>query len=301
MIARRQSWEKQIWVKTSITLIFLVLAVLAPSSLFGVESLFGDLQRRLVADDVNPGLVEAIYGHSLIRLVPEVVAGNLKRSEKELNYEQFLSPSAVGKTRRYLERHRPALQEAEQRFGVPPSVVVAILMVETALGTYTGKYLTINVLSTMAVSEDPLVKERIFSYLSADERQVQSERTLARLRKRAIRSYRELKALFGYLSTTDTDPFRLRGSSEGAIGIPQFLPSNIDRYGRDGDGNNHIDLFDHRDAIASVAFFLKAHHWKEAQSPREKKRVLLHYNRSRYYVDTVYALAERLDQAQAEP
>jgi hypothetical protein len=39
------------------------------------------------------------------------------------------------------------LLPAFKKFGTPPSIVIAILTVETWLGAYTGKYSTINVLS----------------------------------------------------------------------------------------------------------------------------------------------------------
>jgi membrane-bound lytic murein transglycosylase B len=275
-----------------------ICAALLPSG-FGsgeaAEPLFAGLQKRLVADGMDRDLVQAIYRHPLVTLVPEVVAGNLKRKERLLNYQQFLAPYPVARARGYLDEHRPTLKRAERRHGVPPSVVVAILMVETALGTYPGKHLAINVLSTMAASNSPVVEERVLALVGGGTRQGRSrEHHRSRLQKRAARSYRELKALIGYVGKNGTDPMRIFGSSEGAIGIPQFMPSNIERYGRDGDGNGSIDLFDHQDAIASVAFFLRAHGWGKAESPEGKKRVLLHYNHSTYYADAVYALAEKL-------
>jgi len=115
------------------------------------------------------------------------------------------------------------------------------------------------------------------------------------LTKRATRGYRELKALITYLKKNDIDPFSVQGSSEGAIGIPQFLPSNIASYGRDGDGDGRIDLFNHHDAIFSVAAFLRAHRWGNAEGHKAKKNVLLSYNHSTYYADTVYTLAQRLN------
>jgi membrane-bound lytic murein transglycosylase B len=188
------------------------------------------------------------------------------------------------------------LKDVEQRFGVPQEVVVAVMMVETALGTYPGKYMTINMLSTMAASKEPQVREQILASLTEEQREMQSPRVISkRLTKRAGRGYRELKALINYVQKNDIDPFTVVGSSEGAIGIPQFLPSNIEYYGRDGDGDGRIDLFNHNDAIASVANFLRAHHWGRAENAKQRKKVLLYYNRSNYYADTIYTLAQKLN------
>jgi len=270
--------------------------LLAPIAVCGSESLFGNLPERLIADGVDPNLVRSIYRDSKAKVELEVVAGNLVRSEATLDYGQFLSPYSVNKAARYLKRYGETLEGAKQSFGVEPEVVVAVLMVETALGTYPGKHLTVNVLSTMAASEDGEVREKVLASLTEEQRAMQSPEVIAkRLTKRATRGYRELKALITYLKNNDIDPFSVQGSSEGAIGIPQFLPSNIASYGRDGDGDGRIDLFNHHDAIFSVAAFLRAHRWEKAEGHRAKKNVLLSYNHSIYYADTVYTLAQRLN------
>ncbi len=281
--------------KTGIAAI-LVLILLSPCTVCASESLFAKLEERLIADGLDPSLVKSIYQNPRTRPEFEVVAGNLVRSEAALDYEQFLSAYALHKAERYLKRYGQTLKEAHRRFGVEAEVVVAVLMVETALGTYPGKHLAVNVLSTMATSQDPEVQEKILDSLTEEQRKMQSQTVISkRLAKRATRGYWELKALINYIHNNDIDPFTVYGSSEGAIGIPQFLPSNIKYYGRDGDDDGRIDLFNHHDAIASVAFFLRAHRWARVQGDTAKKKVLLYYNRSSYYADTVYTLAQHLN------
>jgi membrane-bound lytic murein transglycosylase B len=295
MIDKRLTGRTGKWIGAS-TAAILILILLTPLTIGASESHFVTLQERLIADGLEASLVRSVYQNPLVKLELEVVAANLVRSEAALNYDQFLSKYSVHKAKRYIERHGTSLDEANRRFGVEPSVIVAVLMVETALGTYPGKYQTINVLSTMAVSQEPAVREKIFAGLTEEQKKMQSSAVISkRLTKRASRSYRELKALLNYVHSNDIDPFTIVGSSEGAIGIPQFLPSNIKQYGRDGDGDGRIDLFNHPDAIASVANFLRAHRWGRAQGDKEKKKVILYYNRSNYYADTVFTLAQRLN------
>jgi membrane-bound lytic murein transglycosylase B len=283
------------WMRICATAI-LFSVLLSPRGVCGSESLFGDLPERLIADGIDPHLVRSIYQNPKAMVELEVVAGNLVRSEATLDYGQFLSPYSVNKAARYLSRYGQTLEGAQQRFGVEPEVVVAVLMVETALGTYPGRYLAVNMLSTMAASEKGEIRQKVLASLTEEQRNMQSPEVISkRLTKRATRGYRELKALINYIQDNDIDPFTIRGSSEGAIGIPQFLPSNIEYYGRDGDGDGRIDLFNHHDAIASVAFFLRAHRWGKAQGDTAKKKVLLYYNRSTYYADTVYTLAQKLN------
>ncbi len=295
MLTVRFIQKRRQWVKVSIIAVFFLL-LLTPFTVCASEPLFDSLQERLIADGLDADLIKTIYQNSEARLEFEVVAANLVRSEAALNYDQFLSTYSLRKSERYLKRYESALREAERRFGVEPEVVVAVLMVETALGTYPGKYRTFNVLSTMAVSQEREVREKILASLTEEQRNMQSPAVISkRLNKRAARSYRELKALINYVHNNNIEPFGIVGSSEGAIGIPQFLPSNIEYYGRDGDGDGRVDLFNHPDAIASVAFFLRAHRWERANGAKGKKKVLLYYNRSTYYADTVYTLAQRLN------
>jgi membrane-bound lytic murein transglycosylase B len=123
----------------------------------------------------------------------------------------------------------------------------------------------------MAVAGDPQVQEKIFSFFgnetSAPDIQKQ---ILSSLKQRVKRGYRELKFLLTYLGKNRLDPLGIKGSVEGAIGIPQFMPSNIDHYGEDGD--DIVDLFNHADAIASIACFLNAHKWEKARKVEKKKR-----------------------------
>jgi membrane-bound lytic murein transglycosylase B len=63
----------------------------------------------------------------------------------------------------------------------------------------------------------------------------------------------------------------------------------------DGDSNGGIDLLQHEDAIASVASFLKAFHLNTSKTYQKEKEVILRYNPSHYYTDTVIKLANELE------
>ena len=59
------------------------------------------------------------------------------------------------------------------------------------------------------------------------------------------------------------DPFSLKGSYAGAIGLPQFMPSSIRKFAVDFDGDGKIDLRNSPvDAIGSIANFLVNHGWQ---------------------------------------
>jgi membrane-bound lytic murein transglycosylase B len=56
------------------------------------------------------------------------------------------------------------------------------------------------------------------------------------------------------------------GSYAGAIGYPQFMPSNITKLGVDYDADGHIDLRNSAvDAIGSIANYLAQYGWQRNQ------------------------------------
>jgi len=107
-------------------------------------------------------------------------------------------------------------------------------------------------------------------------------------------AYRELKALLRYTERERIDVLEITGSYAGAMGIPQFMPSNISRYATDGNMDGRIDLFEHADAIASIASFLKGCGWYRGIDNKKAKKVIRQYNPSSYYIDTILQVAEML-------
>jgi membrane-bound lytic murein transglycosylase B len=260
-----------------------------------IHPAFQELVHRLHQDGMDPQYLTYVFTRSELELMPETVAKGLVRKEARLNYAQFLENYAVNKAISYLKAHKSTLREIEDLFGVSAPVVVAIICVETACGTYIGRYTTFNLLVTQALSLEPDIYQEIYRLIPSEEKRgLTQQKIKKRLREKRTKAYQELKALLNYTGDYGIDPFSIQGSPEGAIGIPQFLPSNIKVYGYDGDGDGKIDLFQHADAIASVASFLKAFRWKTGNSYQKKKEIIRRYNPSDYYADTVLKLAEKL-------
>jgi len=279
----------------SLCLIALQLLIVNPVSGRQLEPVASTLVERLTRDGLDREYLQDLFVRPEFRLVPQAVAKSLIRKEANLNYAQYLEKYAVDRTIAYLRAHRRSLERMEQHFGISAPVVVAILSVETSCGRYMGKFQTVNVLATQALSLQPTIYGRIYDLIPAKEKsKLTRERVRERLMEKSIRAYAELKAFLALFKEQDRDPLSVRGSMEGAIGLPQFLPSNINTYGFDGNGDGKIDLFEHEDAIASVASFLKAHKWNEEGTEQEKKQVIRLYNPSEYYADTILRLSQLL-------
>jgi membrane-bound lytic murein transglycosylase B len=216
----------------------------------------------------------------------------LSHRESRLDYSRFLRPERIARARSFLHTNRKLLTQIEHTYGVPKEIEVAILLVETDLGRYLGSDLTFNILASMAVASNldqvrPWLSPKIISSMGTKDLE-------ERLKRNSQWSYRELKALLTYSRQNHVDPLTIKGSVFGAIGLCQFMPSSVLCFGVDQDHNGKIDLFSKGDALASMARYIKAHGWKAGLSPKEQEAVILKYNYSRPYAETVLEVAKRL-------
>ncbi|MFM1859192.1 MAG: lytic murein transglycosylase [Pseudomonadota bacterium] len=149
-----------------------------------------------------------------------------------------LTPKVIEDGRQYLRLHQASFQRAEQRFGVPSHVLCAILGIETRYGKILGRFPAVDTLASLGFASPR--------------------------RQEYFRS--ELLALLQMGHRGEIVLEGLRGSFAGALGIPQFMPSNWGRFGEDLDGDGRLDLVGSpADAIGSVGRFLNAHGWIKGQ------------------------------------
>ena len=153
--------------------------------------------------------------------------------------DRFVEPQRIEAGLRFWQAHRRWFDEAESRWGVPASIVAAVIGVETFYGRHTGSFRAIDALATLAFDFPPGRRDR--SALFRDE----------------------LGELLALARREGRDPASFKGSYAGALGLPQFLPSSISRWAVDFDGDGHIDLLANpADAIGSVAHYLAAFGWE---------------------------------------
>jgi membrane-bound lytic murein transglycosylase B len=151
---------------------------------------------------------------------------------------KFLTEDNIEEGVRFWHEHADALERAQERYGVPPEYVVAIIGVETHYGANVGKTRVINALATLAFD---------FS-------------------RRAEYFRGELKAFLLMARHEGLDPLEPVGSYAGAMGLGQFMPSSFRKFAVDFDGDGHSDLWDPADAIGSVANYLSEHGWQSGQA-----------------------------------
>jgi membrane-bound lytic murein transglycosylase B len=137
---------------------------------------------------------------------------------------------------------------------VDKEVITAIILVETKLGTYTGNKSVINTLSTLAVmSDDEGPREAIWESLPDNDRSNFAPKFEKKADQKSSMGIQGTQRIFDLHGKRGMDPTTIKGSYAGAMGIPQFMPSNIAPYGKDGNADGRVDLFVHADAIYSIA------------------------------------------------
>lgn len=274
-------------------LFFLVLLFPALLSADPSENRFQVLQSRLIADGFDAGNISRLFQSDQVDFDVKGISLFFRHMESKLNYDQFLSERNIERAQNYLHTHESAFQEAEKGFGVERQVIAAIILVETKLGHYLGDRTVFNTLSTMAALRDTEIREYFWSRLPEDRRLSRKDFEEKADRK-SDWAYKELKAFLTYAGRENIDPLTATGSYAGAFGICQFLPSSLLAYGQDGNGDGRIDPFDHADAIASIARYLKNYGWHPGIQKEAAYKAVWYYNRSSYYVNTVLKVAERL-------
>ncbi|MCB2226514.1 MAG: lytic murein transglycosylase [Desulfarculaceae bacterium] len=230
-----------------------------------------------------------------VRFEARLMAALLAPKETSLNYAQFLGKQPVAAARRFMKKHAKDLAQAEKESGVPGSVVVAILTVESRLGRYVGRWSAFNVLASQAVLDTPEAQRLLAKRWPKKKRaQLKTEKTQARFAKRAAWARRELGSLIKLAKKEGRSPLSYKGSVAGAMGMAQFMPSSLLAWGKDGNRDGEMDLTHPTDAIFSVANYLRKHGWKPGLNYKGRFKVILTYNNSKPYARTVLALAERL-------
>jgi membrane-bound lytic murein transglycosylase B len=212
-------------------------------------------------------------------------------------YTQFTNPQALEQISAFYKADRALFDTLPRRYGAPGEVVAAIMWVETGYGRYFGRHKAASMLASMAAAASD------FSVVAPEVADLGRDReTLAFLRRYAVErgnwALDELEALLRYSYANGLDPNSFPGSIYGAVGWGQFMPSNILKYGADGDGDGRVDIFNKADAIAGIARFLQAHGWSGLKMSEEARReVILKYNRSAVYANTVLYVADHLARA----
>jgi membrane-bound lytic murein transglycosylase B len=254
------------------------------------------LVQRLIDNGVSKEVAQAIYTDP--RLPQRTfVPFSIKPREPSSIYSGFNHPRHVQIGADFIRRNKSDFARLEQQLLVPREVVAAIIVIESGAGRNTGTHLLIYRLSRLATTNSPdnlranFLEQRerdpLVTYDDVKRRGGYLERTFLP----------EIPALLEISRRNQVDIFDMRGSSAGAFGLPQFLPSAFLRFGVDGDRNGIVSLNSECDAIWSAGNYLASFGFRKDIPLQEKRAIIWRYNKSASYIDTVLQLGERIRKA----
>lgn len=131
--------------------------------------------------------------------------------------------------------YKSQLSKIEKKFGVPQSIILSIWGIESDFGT--------------AKLEFSALKAIVFHIYKGK-------------RKKYYKN--ELNQILKVIKEDKINIKKLLGSSYGAMGQPQFMPSNYIKYGYDFNNDEKVDLWNNEgDTLASIANFLNSNGWEK--------------------------------------
>jgi membrane-bound lytic murein transglycosylase B len=193
--------------------------------------------RGLSAGEITKHLATAKYIPAVAKLMMPPAAGTAK--DWGAYRSRFIEPKRIAAGAEFWRANETWLRQAEARWGVPASIIVGVVGVETFYGRITGSFRVIDALATLSFDFPTGRRDRTPFFRA------------------------QLEEFLHWCHREGIDPQTVLGSYAGAIGLPQFMPGSITRWALDFDGDGRIDLMkSHADVVGSVAHYMAAHGWQ---------------------------------------
>lgn len=234
---------------------------------FKAEALAQGIGRH-VLDDAFDGITEN----------ERVVELDRKQPESQLTFEEYkhkvLTQRRIDQGRENYGEHKKLLEDIAAKYGVPARYIVALWGMETSYGNNTGNFEVIEALATLAYEG-----------------------------RRAEFFRKELMNTLLIMQQEGYPVSHMIGSWAGAMGQCQFMPTSYLKFAVDYDGDGKRDIWESPpDIFASIANYLATEGWQanEGWKSHDKKsdshnyKVLLKWNRSRYFATSVVLLADAI-------
>ncbi len=184
---------------------------------------------------------ELVYIFNHVKMRPQVLHYVKKPLEKKTwgTYQRlFVNEWRIQRGVVFWDKYEDILRKAEKTYGVPASIIVATIGIETRYGQKMGGHRVIDSLSNLAFSDSP----------------------------RAPFFRKELEHFLLLTREEKLDPLKVMGSYAGAMGQPQFMPSSYRRYAVNFSKSGKIDLMnDEADVIGSIGNYYKVNGWRPHQ------------------------------------
>lgn len=212
-----------------------------PSLALSKEENFDLWLNNLKNEAIDRGISKEIAIKTIdkIEILPNILKQDRQQSEFIDNFTDYITRNISNRKVRIgknlLKDHKKLLNNVEKQFGVPARYLIAFWGIETNFGNYTGNYLVINSLATLAF--DP---------------------------RRSNFFRNELLSAIKIIDQKHTSFDKYKGSWAGASGQMQFMPSTFLEYAIDYSNDGKKDIWSNLpDSFASAANYLSQIGWEK--------------------------------------
>jgi lytic murein transglycosylase len=260
-----------------LAILLIVLTFSTPSHAARCGGDFHAFVQNISAEAQAGGISQNVIASALGGVQQDMAVLSFDRRQRgtfNKSFEQYVSTRVgagrINGGRAMMQRHAALLSRIEQRFGVPPQIIVAIWGLETDFGKGDmGRLPVFRVLATMA---HDCRRTELFQG--------------------------ELLAALKIVQRGDLRLGDMIGAYAGEIGQTQFLPSSYIKYGVDFDGDGRVDLrHSVPDVLASTANLLHSSGFKAGAPYGEGTanfEAMREWNRATIYRKTIGYFADRL-------
>ena len=231
-------------------MVFLPCAVHANRGAFDVTrwySILDNVRERASANGISDATIDATLKYPAF--IPSIVKSDKNQAEFKLTLDDYLARTVNSrriKNGRDMRNTYPTmLNRVYQTYGVQPHVILAFWGLESNYGQYRAAHKLTDAFLTLMYDGR---RETFFG--------------------------NQLLALMKIADVNNLDINDIRGSWAGAMGHFQFIPTTLQQYGMDGNGDGYVDIIHSvGDAMASAGNYLHKLGW----NPNERivRRVVL--------------------------
>jgi peptidoglycan lytic transglycosylase B len=217
----------------------------ANSALPGLPDFINEMQQK---HDFDSAYLTTVFSAVEVKdSILKAISRPAEKSKPWYDYRNiFITQKRIKGGVSFWKENAQTLHRAQQEYGVPAEIIIAILGVETRYGGNVGSYRVADSLSTLAFRYPP--RSKFF------RSELEQFLLLTREEQMSI-----------------LDPI---GSYAGAMGLGQFMPSSYRTYAVDFDGDGKRDIWTNQiDAIGSIANYLNKHGWIEDESIAHKTSI----------------------------
>lgn len=179
------------------------------------NGILNQIQSTAIEMNISPHTINSVIQPSVF--IPEIVSHDKNQSEFKLTLDDYLSRT-VNATRikngKIIAKKYPTLlKKVYKKYGVQPSVILAFWGMESNYGEFKSRY---------------KLSDAFLTLIYDGRRETFFTKQLISLMKIADKNNLEIS--------------EIGGSWAGAMGHFQFIPTTLEMYGTDGNGDGRIDI-----------------------------------------------------------